>query len=274
MAKQHSDLLAEIERDVLDESKPVTYALRKCLSLGGRAGSADLREWAARELRGYLGSEDALPDYRRIQTPLLMDESVDGDEQEHRILVNVFDLPEEARDLLTNEVLLTQGIGKIQALIVQADRSGGSLEWGPPDAAELPLIINQERNRVTFASRRARRVYWRMSAADLRGVVDAVRTALTELVAEMRAGMAEGEQAPSPELAEQALRVAVYGNKNRITLTNAMAGQGGTATAKPGGGEQEEPGFWTTSRRIGAAIVGLAAIVTAVAAILTLHPKF
>jgi hypothetical protein len=40
-----------------------------------------------------------------------------------------------------------------------------------------------------------------------------------------------------------------------------------------GNGEPEQPGFWTTPRRIGAAIVGLAAIVTAVAAILALHPK-
>ena len=35
--------MAEIERDVLDESRSVASARRKCLTLGGRANSADLR---------------------------------------------------------------------------------------------------------------------------------------------------------------------------------------------------------------------------------------
>lgn len=42
VAKWNSDLLAEIERDVLDESKSVAAALRKCLALGGLAKSAEL----------------------------------------------------------------------------------------------------------------------------------------------------------------------------------------------------------------------------------------
>jgi hypothetical protein len=65
--------------------------------------------------------------------------------------------------------------------------------------------------------------------------------------------------------------VAVYGDKNRVTVVQASAGESGTATASltP---HSEESGFWTTSRRIGAVITGLAIIVTAVAAILALHP--
>ena len=53
VARRDSDLLAEIERDVLDESKSVAAALRKCLALGGQAKSAELRDWASRELHGY-----------------------------------------------------------------------------------------------------------------------------------------------------------------------------------------------------------------------------
>jgi hypothetical protein len=54
-------------------------------------------------------------------------------------------------------------------------------------------------------------------------------------------------------------------------VVQASAGESGTATASltP---HSEESGFWTTSRRIGAVITGLAIIVTAVAAILALHP--
>lgn len=46
-------LLDQIERDVLDENVSVATALRKCVALGGRSGSAALRDWATRELEGY-----------------------------------------------------------------------------------------------------------------------------------------------------------------------------------------------------------------------------
>ena len=46
--------------------------LRKVVALGGRSGSAQLRDWATRELWGY-GPNDDLPPYRRIGAPLQMD---------------------------------------------------------------------------------------------------------------------------------------------------------------------------------------------------------
>jgi hypothetical protein len=39
-------------------------------------------------------------------------------------------------------------------------------------------------------------------------------------------------------------------------------------------GEAEQHGFWTTSRRIGALIVGLATIIGAIAAVWALHPHW
>jgi AbiTii len=269
MAKRENDLLAEIERDALDESKSVAAALRKCLVLGGHAGSTALREWATRELKGYPSREDELPDYRRIRAPLLLD-GLNGNYKVTAQSISVLDLPKIAHDVVEDEVPLSYGIGEIEALIRQADTRGGFLELGPPGGAELARLMTHE---IGDPSRYVERLYWSVSAASLRGVVDAVRTSLIELVAELRAGMAPGEHAPSPELAEQALQVAVHGNKNRITLSSAIADHGGTATAMPTSGEGDEPGFWTTSRRIGALVVGLAAIVTAVAAVLGLHPK-
>jgi hypothetical protein len=266
MAKRDDDLLAQIERDVLDESRPVAAALRKCLTLGGRVHSADLREWAARELHGYRGAEESLPDYRRITAPLMMDGFEPGAMFRGK-QVSVIDLPKEARDVIGDEVTLTAGVGEIEAWVQRAEARGGSLELGPPAAAELALMMTHEIGRY-----RVERVYWSVSVAVLRGVVDAIRTVLTELVAEMRAGTPGGDEVPPPEVAAQAVQFAVYGKGHRITI--ATAGEGGTATATSGNGELEKPGFWTTSRRIGAAIVGLAAIVTAVAAILALHPKF
>jgi len=70
MAKKRT-LLEQIEQDVLT-SQPLADTLRKCVVLGGKAGSVELREWATRELRGYDAKDDA-PDYRTVGAPILAD---------------------------------------------------------------------------------------------------------------------------------------------------------------------------------------------------------
>jgi hypothetical protein len=265
MARHPADPLAELSRDAADESKPIKRVLWKILQLGSDAHSAELRAWASRELHGYKDAEDALPDYRHVRSPLLVDLLTPTGQFRGR-QVSSLDLPADIRDEIGDEVSLTYGIGKIESLIARADVRGDPVQLGPPRAADLAVIIGHQIGNVEVM-----RVYWSVSVSDLRNVVDEVRTALIELVAEIRAGLPAGEHTPSRELAEQALQVAVYGDKNRVTVVQASAGDAGTATASltP---SSEEPGFWTTSRRIGAVITGLAIIVTAVAAILALHP--
>ncbi len=53
--------MAHIERELLAE-KPLDTILRKLILLGGNAGSAELRDWASAELRGYK-NDDELPNY-------------------------------------------------------------------------------------------------------------------------------------------------------------------------------------------------------------------
>jgi hypothetical protein len=262
VTRRDSDLLAEIERDVLDESKSVAAALRKCLALGGQAKSTELRDWASRELHGY-PDDVPLPDYRKIRTPLLMD-GFTGSGIFRGRQVSVIDLPQEARDVVGDELPLTFGAGKIGGLIRQAEQRGGSVELGPTAGAELALMMTHEVGRY-----QVERVYWSAGTGVLCGVVDAIRTTLTELVAEIRAGMTVEDGVPSSELVGQAVQFAVYGKGNRITV--ATAGPGGTAITAFDSGEPEESKFWTW-RRAGPIIVGLATIAGAVAAILALHP--
>ena len=56
------------------------------------------------------------------------------------------------------------------------------------------------------------RLYWRLSPVAIQGVLDQIRTSLTELVAELRAGMRADEALPSADLADQALNVAIHGS--------------------------------------------------------------
>lgn len=68
------DLLERIEEGALDPGRPLADTLRLCVALGGRAGSADLRDWARRELDEY-GADDDLPSYRVVSVPILIDGS-------------------------------------------------------------------------------------------------------------------------------------------------------------------------------------------------------
>jgi hypothetical protein len=164
-------------------------------------------------------------------------------------------------------MLITQGIGEVEAMIRQADSDDGFLRAGVPGSAELARLMSAEAERGRSVSR----IYRVVAAANLRSVVDGVRTALAELAGELRAGMAEGQQLPSADLASEAVQVAVHGRGHRITINNAAAAAGGSAIISAGESSQsEEGGFWTTSRRIGAVIVGLATIAGTVAAILAL----
>jgi AbiTii len=69
MADKDQGLLREIERDRLD-GKPLADLLRKCVVLGGRAGSPELREWEV----GWVGSWRGDADAFRFQPPWMSDQ--------------------------------------------------------------------------------------------------------------------------------------------------------------------------------------------------------
>jgi hypothetical protein len=74
-----------------------------------------------------------------------------------------------------------------------------------------------------------------------------------------------GQELPSEEITTQATNFVISGKRAKVTVSAAQAGGSGTqasATAPPE--PQSESGFWTTSRRIGAAVVGVATIAGAV----------
>jgi hypothetical protein len=57
------------------------------------------------------------------------------------------------------------------------------------------------------------------------------------------------------------MNFVISGKRARVTVSAAQASGSGTQASVTASSEpQSEPGFWTTSRRIGAALVGLATI--------------
>jgi hypothetical protein len=89
-----------------------------------------------------------------------------------------------------------------------------------------------------------------------------------KIVAEAHAGNDGTEQIRPGNQTNQAINVAINGNKARVTTTSAQASGGSTASV--GTTQPEAKPFWTKARKIGAFVVGVATIVGAVAAVLAL----
>jgi hypothetical protein len=136
--------------------------------------------------------------------------------------------------------------------------SDTTLKLSPPQGADLVRVMNHE---IGIPHQQITEIYWSVAAPVLVGVLDQVRTALADLVGELRAAMSSDDgDLPTPEQVGQAMSVAVHGNRSRVVVTNAQASGESSASVAPAA--NEEPGmFGTTGRRIGAIAVGLATII-------------
>ena len=246
MTKRTDRLLLEIEAGTLDHRTPIGDLLRKVITFGGQAGSAELRDWAARELRGYAG-DDEVPPYRQITAPLQMDAVTMRGFVENKTL-SPMQLPDFARDHITNDVDLRMGIAEIDRLAREC-RRGDVVKLGPPGSQELVVIMNARQE----WSGHIERIYSAVSPVALDGVVEQVRTTLATLVAEINANMPDSAVTPSAAVATNAVTVAVTGKRNQVSLA-ALQGDGAITTPTP---DKEPRRWWQTA---GAVLLGLFAI--------------
>lgn len=245
--KAPKDLMGQIERDLLAE-KPLDNLLRKLILLGGNAGSAELRDWASAELRGYR-NEDVLPSYRKVNAPLQIDGTVPNGVVRHQT-ISTMDLPDFVDGELDELVPLRMGVREIQSM-VDLHSTDRIVKLQPPGAALVVRYMNGPGNSNSHITA----LYWSVSTIALEGVLDQVRTRLAELIAELRSGTPQGQSLPTPTQAANAVNFVVNGRGNRVSITQAA--HGSTVTSQP---EETDPRFWTRARVVGAAVVGLATI--------------
>ena len=134
-------LLDKIESEALNGD--VVKALRLCITLGGHSDSAELRDWAARELRGYEG-DDELADYRIIRAPLCIDHSsatgiMTGQQ------ISAYDLPEFVRDSISEELELSHSIPELLNIANSAERKGESVSLLPDGSSRLARVHERQR---------------------------------------------------------------------------------------------------------------------------------
>jgi len=255
-------LLEQIEHDVLT-SQPLADTLRKCVLLGGKAGSIELREWATRELRGYDSKDDA-PNYRTVGALILAD-AITGNMIVTGQQIGVSSLPDFVREKISNQFTLLQGIGQLEAMAASADSSeDGALKLSLPGASEIGSLMDQKSG-DPFQQITA--LYWSISGVAIHGVLDQVRTTLAELVAEMRAVTPSSSAMPTAGAVDRAVNVAIHGERAQVTVQSAQASEGSLANLRVDDDHDDSP-FWTTSRQTVAFLAGLVSIGYVVAEVL------
>ena len=252
-------LLEQIEHDVLT-SQPLADTLRKCVVLGGKAGSIELREWATRELRGYDSKDDA-PDYRTVGAVILAD-GVTGNAIVKRQQIAASSIPKFAQGEISDHYTFVEGIGTLEAAAASADRSEkGFVYLSLPMASEIGSQMDEiSGNRF----QRITALYWSISGVAIHGVLDQVRTTLAELVAEMRAGTPSSSALPTAGAVDQAVNVAVHGERAQVTVQASQASEGSSANLSVDDDRDDSP-FWTKSLRVVAFVAGLVSIAFAAA---------
>jgi len=243
-----ASLLDKINREAMDGD--LKRALRLCMQLGGETGSEALREWASLELLGYQGQEE-LPDYRKVYAPLQID-GFTGGGYVTKQTISPFWLPDFARDTITEEVLLVQSTPQLIELEHDA-REEGAIRLMPPGAADLVTYMNHQSDNPY---QQIDRMYWTVTRSVLQGVIENIRSRLVALVAEMKAGLEPGQKLPSAEIANQAVEVAVHGDKARVKVKQT----GHKVTITHG----DQKGWLRRTLEVGAGVAGIAIVVITV----------
>jgi hypothetical protein len=250
--------LDDLEADLLS-GKPVADALRRCVILGGRLKSPDLRDWATRELQGYIGLPDEeVPGYRTIGAIIQVDAIVGHNHVRHQ-RISPSELPDFAQEHIGESYTFRDGIGEIEAMITSAKDNSISLSF--PAANDLARWMDHASGNPY---QQILNIYWSISASNLMGIVDQVKSKLAELIGELRAGTPANAELPGPATTEQAMNV-VFNKAKRVSLVTAQAASGSTATIATTS-EPEPKGFWSNPRWLGVTgALGAIAIYVAIA---------
>ncbi|MFE7358787.1 hypothetical protein ACFU8Q_38310 [Streptomyces sp. NPDC057543] len=193
----------------------------------GPAFSEPLRTWAMHELRGYNGPLEELPSYRTIAAPLQVDARSAFWEARGET-ISALDLPEVARNLVTEELPIRFSVSKIQTLVAEQDPHE-PLKLSLPGAAELARMMTYEQQHRGVV---VETVYWAAHVSALHDVLEQMRNRMLEFVAELRSAMAPGKQEPTVEQvhrAAQNIHITV-GDHSPVTLTAPLSYERQSAT--------------------------------------------
>jgi hypothetical protein len=130
------------------EPLPSPFLFQWCVKTSAAPDSwqtcADLREWARRELDGYVGAGDQVPEYREIVAPIVIDGFTPRGHIERQPF-NPLDLPQFVQDSGISESLsLRDGVGTLETMRADGLAKGEAIRMGLPDGSIIAKVMNHE----------------------------------------------------------------------------------------------------------------------------------
>jgi hypothetical protein len=263
-----STLLAEIERDLLD-GKPLGDLLRKCILPGGRSGSQELRAWPAKSYAATSPTttyrSTARLTRRSCWTACQVHTSSRGQ------LVPETSLPSFVRESgLGDHIDFRKGVGELEAIVAGRGHDDPIHIVFPGGDLVGEYFDKSSGNPFQHTHR----IYWSVVPAAIHGLLDNVRTTLTELVTELLGSVPRGQEIPTAEQADNAFNVAVHGRRSTVTITTSQASGTSTSSvtqqAPATDAARGEPGWWTFAHSVWAGVVSLFLVAGAIAAIIVI----
>lgn len=263
MTRRSSSPLATIQQDLLDGTVPTTRMLQKVVLLGNSIGSSKLVNWAKQELNGYDRDEE-LPEYRKIRAQILIDYTTPRGLWSKRSIGSE-DLPAFVREEgVGNEVPLRNSLAELEGFANGQDGPSVNIALPGGDIIAKAMTRAQEDPFINID-----RVYYCVMRPAFHGVVEAVRTALADLIGEIIRVLPEEDMAPPKELADQAVNFLNTGERSTFVINTSQATGGSTSTATMTRPEPKPDGSWWTRWRRRGIAVGVATMIGATATVLS-----
>lgn len=229
VAQSSRQRLDEIEQDLLSNA-PLGDCLRKCIALGLALRSDVLKDWATRELEGYPDIDD-VPGYRRVAASIVGDITSRAREIRNQPVPSS-KLPDPFQAMIRDGGYpMPDGVADVAAYAEHAKRRDGFLALSIPDSDRLAAHLTPT---VLRPVARFTRIWYRIEAAALDGLLGRVRTQAIYILDEIRDLTSDADE-PSAKAADQAVNVVVSGGKHhKINVTTNQAQHGNaSSTAAP-----------------------------------------
>ncbi len=213
LSKGRGSLVAQLQREVLDSSVPISDILRKAKVLATLLKSEEFKRWVDAELKGYASADD-LPDYRKFR-PVNLGTFAGFNKVFRNVPVPVALLPDDIREFATR-MEIRYGVGEIEASAIQAENDTLRLQW-PAEAVMLA------REHVPMSDGSVLVEAWQpFSQSEFVGILNQIRNHLLDFLLELQQinpDVLESEdalRAVSGEKVQSVIQTIVYGNENTV----------------------------------------------------------
>lgn len=228
-----ASVVTAIEQGLLD-GKAIADVLRMCVTLSGLVGSDELRDWANGELRGY--ADDAnVPEYRKIEAVIQID-AITANMRVTGRNIAPYQLPEKVQSHIDGTVQFREPIAQLAEQAIQREGARDSIKLEPGAAAYARQLIDQASGNPF---QQTTSLYYSVPRSALAGIVDQVKTVAADFVANLRGRTPTLAEAPSAELANSAIALAISGDHANVSVVSAHGNASATSAVAGGDGDPE-----------------------------------